>query len=103
MRVAALAFAAVLMAAPVALAQTELPAPEAVSEPVVEAAAPVAEEVPVPEATETETAEAAAPSEERVCRSGPRSESRLRTRERICRTQAEWDALDRAGARTGAN
>ena len=42
-------------------------------------------------------------SEEQVCRAGPRSESRLRSRQRICRTQAEWDALDRARSRSGAN
>jgi hypothetical protein len=104
MRVAAMVFAAVLMAAPAAFAQTETPAPEVTTETVApETTTPTSEEAPSPEPTETAAEATPAPSEERVCRSGPRSESRLRTRERICRTQAEWDAFDRARSRTGAN
>ncbi len=104
MRVAALVFAAMMMAAPMALAQTETPAPEVVTEPTApETTAPATEETQAPVTTETATEAGAAPSEEQVCRAGPRSESRLRSRQRICRTQAEWDALDRARSRSGAN
>jgi hypothetical protein len=96
MRVAFSAVAALLIVAPVAAAQTEGAAPVAI--PVT-----VGEEVtmsPIPEVVQAEAEEDAAEatsvsSEERVCRAGPRSESRLRSRQRICRTQAEWDALDR--------
>lgn len=106
MRVAAFVIAAVLMAAPVALAQTETTAPEAVTETTTQetsTTAPAAEET-APVTTESEAPAATpAPSEERICRSGPRSESRLRSRQQVCRTQAEWDALDRARSRSGAN
>ena len=102
MRVATLVFAAFLMATPVALAQTEAPSAEAVTETMSGAQqAPAAEEAPVTPPTEQEATPA--PSQERVCRAGPRSESRLRSRQQVCRTQAEWDALDRARARSGAN
>lgn len=103
MRVAALVFAAVMMAAPMALAQTEIPAPEVVAEPTAPEPAPAAQETQIPVTTETTTDATPAPSEEQVCRAGPRSESRLRSRQRVCHTQAEWDALDRARARSGAN
>lgn len=102
MRVAFLAMAALLIVAPGAVAQTEGAAPVVI--PVT-----VGEEVttsPIPEVVQAEAEDEAAEttsasSEERVCRAGPRSESRLRSRQRICRTQAEWDALDRE--RAGAN
>ncbi len=102
MRVATLVFAAVLMAAPMALAQTEAPPAEAATETTSEAPpAPAAEETPA--TPPAEQAATPAPSEEPVCGSGPRSESRLRSRQQVCRTQAEWDALDRARSRSGAN
>ena len=104
MRVAAFVIAAVLMAAPVALAQTEVTPPEAVAEAVTQESvtAPTDEEATAPAATEAEAPVATpAPSEERVCRAGPRSESRLRSRQQVCRSRAEWDALDRA--RSGGN
>jgi hypothetical protein len=108
MRVATLIAVAVLMAAPAALAQTEpaaapetaqTEAPTPAQTPASEATitAPLAEEAPI------EAPEAAAAAEpELVCRSAERSESRLRSRrERVCRTQAEWDALQAARTRGG--
>ncbi len=105
MRVAAFVIATVLMAAPVALAQTETTAPETVAETTTqETTTTLAAEEAAPSTSESEAPAATpAPSEERVCRSGPRSESRLRSRQQVCRTQAEWDALDRARSRSGAN
>ena len=73
MRVAAFVIAAVLMAAPVALAQTEVTPPEAVAEAATQESvtAPTDEEATAPAATESEAPVATpAPSEERVCRSG---------------------------------
>lgn len=90
---------ALLAAAPVALAEPDAPAG---------AETPAqAEEVPsepaATEAVEAAAEEQAAPEQPpaaQVCRSPERSESRLRSRrERVCRTQAEWDAIDRAQQR----
>lgn len=97
--------AAVLAFAPMALAQTdtqaapadvtaEQPAEATASADVTTPAAPAEEGAPAEEATQ-----AAEP--ERVCHTIERSESRLRSRrERVCRTQAEWDAQQRGANRS---
>jgi hypothetical protein len=88
---------------PVAWAQTEAPAAPQV------AGTEATSEVPPADAAagaEEAAAEAEAPAvaaDEQVCRTIERSESRLRSRrERVCRTQAEWDALQRRNGRQGA-
>jgi hypothetical protein len=89
MRLAAFVLAASILAATPALAQTD----------------PVAPSPPAPAVSESEAAgqapaqsadQAAQPPQEerRICRTVQRTESRLRgRRERICGTQAEWDAM----------
>jgi hypothetical protein len=80
---------AVLACAPVALAQIETPPPPAVES---GGSLPPAEVVADEQVIAEEQAEATA-DPELVCRTIERSESRLRSRrERVCRTQAEWDA-----------
>lgn len=106
MRVAAFVIVAVLMAAPVAFAQTEAAGPVVAAETVTQelATPPTSSETPTPTTSESEASEATpAPSEQLICRTGPRSESRLRSRQQVCRTQAEWEARDRANSRSGAN
>ena len=92
---------ALMAAAPVALADSNAPA-VAETPAQAEAApseAPATEPAETPAAPEEQIAEEQAPAAQ-VCRSPERSESRLRSRrERICRTQAEWDAIDRAQQR----
>jgi hypothetical protein len=86
-----------------AFAQVEpLPPPAsegngAVTEPETTAAS---EEAPAAAATETPAATEAEP--ELICRSvTARTESRLRSsRQRVCKTQAEWDAQNAAGRRS---
>jgi len=93
MRVAALIFAAGLMLAAPALAQTDpSPPPPASSETTTETGA-----AETPEAT-TEQASASSEQEE-ICRTVQRTESRLRARrERICGTRAEWEQMERDAA-----
>ena len=69
---------AILIGAPVAMADptTQAPAPEA---------AP-----PAADAPEAEGDEDPAYWEEVICRAGPRAASRLRSRQRICQTRAAW-------------
>lgn len=99
--------AAVLAVAPMAWAQTEAPPAAA------EVSAPADTATPAEATTPAETTDAppadaaavAAPAEpELVCRTvTARTESRLRSaRQRVCRTQAQWDAEERA-ARGGRN
>lgn len=68
---------AILISAPVAMADpvTQAPAPEA--------ATPA-------EAPQAEADEDPAYWEEVICRAGPRAASRLRSRERVCQTRAAW-------------
>ena len=68
---------AILISAPVAMADpvTQAPAPEA---------------APPAEAPQAEAEEDPAYWEEVICRAGPRAASRLRSRERICQTRAAW-------------
>jgi hypothetical protein len=105
MRAATLIIAAAVLAfAPMALAQTETPAAES-TQAVEAVVAPPVDEPVAPAAEEGALAEAAPAAEpQRVCRTIERSESRLRSRrERVCRTQAEWDALQQQNNRsTGA-
>lgn len=106
MRAAGLIVSMALMAAaPAALAQTDgLEAPRPVEATEAAAAAPAEVTAPAEEAATEEEATPAAVSEP-VCRTIERSESRLRSRrERVCRSQAEWDAQDRrqGGGRSGA-
>jgi hypothetical protein len=95
MRVAALVLCAVFAFAPVAVAETQTPAPSVETES--EAPAPPAEAGAV---VESDTA--AEP--ELICRTiRVRTESRLPSRERVCRTQSQWDAeeqQDRGGRQT---
>jgi len=78
--------AAALASAPLAFAQAEAP--------------PVAAEATTPELADPAETPAVAEGEaaaepELICRTlRARTESRLRSRERVCRTQAQWDALD---------
>lgn len=91
---------ALLAAAPAALAEPDAPAAaETPAQAEVVPSEPAATEaVEAPAAAEQQAAEQ--PPAAQVCRSPERSESRLRSRrERICRTQAEWDAIDRAQQR----
>jgi hypothetical protein len=88
--------------APVALAQTDTPAPPTQVEAVpseATATAPAEDAAPAEEAAAEQTA---ARAQERVCHTIERSESRLRSRrEQVCRTQAEWDAQQQGGSRGG--
>jgi hypothetical protein len=112
MRAATLIIAAAVLAfSPMALAQTETPAAE--TAPAVEAVvAPPADEPAAPVEGAAPAADEGASTlvePQRVCHTIERSESRLRSRrERICRTQAEWDALQqqrngRSGAQADSN
>jgi len=61
--------------------------------------APAAETVAVTRVAETAAAQPAAPRERLVCRSRDGVESRLQSRrERVCRTRAQWDAIEAAHA-----
>lgn len=71
---------AILIGAPVAMADPTTQAPA----PAPEAAAPAAD------APEAEGEEDPAYWEEVICRAGPRAASRLRSRQRICQTRAAW-------------
>lgn len=96
MRISVLVFAAAMLTAAPAFAQTD---PTATTEPAVtEPAATTTETAPTTEpTTEAAATESAAP--ERICRTVQRTESRLRSRrERICHTEAEWDQMARDGA-----
>ena len=72
-------FGAILIGAPVAMADpaTQAPAPQA----------PPSADAPPAEA---EGEEDPVYWEEVICRAGPRAASRLRSRERICQTRAAW-------------
>lgn len=95
MRLSALVFAAVMLTAAPAFAQTD---PAATTTPAAtEPSVPSAQTAPTTEPTPEATTEEREP--ERVCRTIQRTESRLRTRrERICHTQAEWDQMSRDAA-----
>jgi len=85
MRLTALIFAAVVLAAAPAIAQTDEPS------------APQTEIAPAATGGSEDQTAAPPPQEEPlVCRTvRQRTESRLRSRrEQVCRTQAEWDAQD---------
>jgi hypothetical protein len=94
--------AAVLASASVAVAQTDAPPTVEATTPAPETA-PVEQTAPVVNAAPTEeTAVEAAPTEpELICRTvSVRTESRLRSaRQRVCRTQSQWDALDEQAQR----
>jgi hypothetical protein len=95
MRICVLVFAAAMLTAAPAFAQTD----PATTTPTVEAVAQEpAATAPTTEAP-AETTQAATQEPERVCRTFQRTESRLRTRrERVCHTQAEWDQMARDAA-----
>jgi hypothetical protein len=104
-RITGLIFAAaVLASASVAVAQTDAPqAPTVEATTAAPETAPVEQTAPVVDAAPTEeTAVEAAPTEpELICRTvSVRTESRLRSaRQRVCRTQSQWDALDEQAQR----
>lgn len=89
MRAAALVLFAALATAPIALAETGTPPPSAEAE----------SEAPAPSAEVDAVAESDAAAEpELICRTiRVRTESRLPARERVCRTQAQWDADEQRG------
>lgn len=92
MRISALVFAAALLAAAPAFAQTD-PAPQG---PAVTGGQEPQAETPAPDTAAAEEATAENDANRRICRTVQRTESRLRTRrERICGTQAEWDIMNR--------
>lgn len=97
MRISVLVFAAAMLTAAPAFAQTD-PAATPTEPAVTAPAATTTETAPTTEpTTETAATENAAP--ERICRTVQRTESRLRSRrERICHTQAEWDQMAADGA-----
>lgn len=102
MRIQALVVAAAMLLAAPAFAQVE-PLPPPASEgngSVTEPETPAASEE-TPAATEPETPAVAEAEPELVCRTvTARTESRLRSsRQRVCKTQAEWDAQEAANNR----
>lgn len=102
MRIQALVVAAAMLLAAPAFAQVE-PLPSPASEgngSVTEPETPAASEE-TPAATEPETPAVAEAEPELVCRTvTARTESRLRSsRQRVCKTQAEWDAQEAANNR----
>lgn len=105
MRIQALVVAAAMLLAAPAFAQVE-PLPPPASEgggAVAEPETPATSEETAPAGGESETPAAVAEAEpELVCRTvTARTESRLRSsRQRVCKTQAEWDAQESAQNRS---
>jgi hypothetical protein len=100
MRIAALVFAAAMMAAAPALAQTAPPLTPTPSASETTSETPTSGEAP--------SAEPNNDGSEQICRVIQRTESRLRSRrERLCMTRAQWEQMERDAAEiargTGAN
>jgi hypothetical protein len=105
MRISVLVVAAAMLLAVPAFAQVEtLPPPETTGTGVTEPQTPATSEETAPATTEEQAPAAteAAVEPELVCRTvTARTESRLRSsRQRVCKTQAEWDAQDAAASRS---
>jgi len=103
MRISVFVVAAAMLLAVPAFAQVETPPPpETTSGGVTEPEAPPVTQEETAPATEQAPAAEPVVEAELVCRNvSARTESRLRSRrERVCKTQAEWDAQEAAESRS---
>lgn len=103
MRTSVLAVAAAMLLAMPAFAQVESPPPpESAGIGVSEHEAHATTETTAPGVTEEQASAAPEAEAELVCRNiSSRTESRLRSRrERVCKTQAEWDRQEAPESRT---